>query len=495
MLSKFSSSQPVYSRLKGLKRSWVTYAVSCFLLFLGIRIGVGLLRGRSSQAEFVTQAVEQKTVPILITANGTVNPVRSINLSPKASGVVNTLLIEEGDRVEKGQVIAIMDDTNLRGDLLQMQGQLVQQEANLERLLAGERPEDIASAEATLAEAVANLQELKNGNRTEDIAQASARLQQAQATLQQSETTWVRYTELYSNGAISQEELEQRRTDRDVAQAQVKEAEEALTLQTAGTRSEQLKQAEARVEQQRQTVVALRAGNRIEDIDQAQGQVQAAQGNLQTVEAKLQDTQVVAPFDGVISQIYAEIGSFVSPSTSGGGGIDSSSSSILMLSSSRNQVWVNLPEAKIADIELGQSVIFQADAFPGETFKGEVEHIASQASVSQNVTSFEVKIAIDEQSAEKLRIGMNVEAQFEIGSLEQALLVPNAAVIKSSEGEGVYVLDSNGNPLFQSIQTGVTSGSQTEVITGLDGDEQVLISPPPDRTRARGFSFPPAPPQ
>ena len=90
---------------------------------------------------------------------------------------------------------------------------------------------------------------------------------------------------------------------------------------------------------------------------------------------------------------------------------------------------------------------------------------------------------------------MNVEAQFEIGNLEQALLVPNAAVVKRSDGEGVYVLNSDGQPEFQPIQTGVTSGSQTEIVAGLDGDEQVLISPPPEQRRSGGFAFPPRPPE
>ena len=490
MLSKFELHQPF--RFKG---AWIKFLLMGVLLLGGIRFGLGLLaERRSSDTEFLTQPVEQKTVPILITANGTVNPVRSINLSPKASGVVQTLLVEEGDRVETGQVIALMDNADLQGDLTQMQGQLIQQQANLQRLVVGERPENIANAEAALAEAEANLQELRNGNRAEDIAQAQARLQQSQATLQQRETTWARYQELYQAGAISQEELEQKQTDRDVARAQVKEAEEALTLQTAGTRSEQLSQAEARVEQQRQTVAALIAGNRVEDIDQAEGQVKAAQGSLQSIETKIRDTQIMAPFDGVISQIYAEIGSFVSPSISGSGGIDSSSSSILMLSSSRNQVWVNLPESQIADVELGQSVLFQADAFPGESFRGEVEHIATQASVSQNVTSFEVKVSIEQQAAEQLKIGMNVEAQFEIGSLDQALLVPNAAVVRRVEGEGVYVLSSDERtPTFQPIETGITAGSQTEVISGLNGNEQVLISPPAETEQRSGFNFPTAP--
>jgi HlyD family secretion protein len=74
------------------------------------------------------------------------------------------LLVKEGDIVRQGQVIAMMDDSSLRGELAQYQGQLLQQQANLQRLQAGSRPQDIAKAEAQLAEVRANLQQLKAGN-------------------------------------------------------------------------------------------------------------------------------------------------------------------------------------------------------------------------------------------------------------------------------------------------------------------------------------------
>ena len=474
------------------KSKWLWLMVS--IVLLGFGVGVMRLRvGRSSQTDFLTQSVERQTVPVVITANGTVEAARSINLSPKASGVVETLMVEEGDRVVEGQVIAMMDDANLQGDLIQTQGQLAQQEANLNRLMAGDRPEDIARAEAQLAEAEANLQELRSGNRAQDIAQAAARLQQSQATLQQRQTDLQRYEGLYAAGAISREALDQKRTDRDVAQSQLLEAEAALALQNAGSRPEQIEQAAARVEQQRQTVAALRAGTRSEDIAQARAQVQSAQGTLQTVETQLSDTEVVAPFDGVVTQIYAELGAFVSPSMAGGGSVSDASSSILLLSSDRNQIVVNLPESQIAKVEFGQAVTFQADAFPGESFTGRVEQIAVQASVTQNVTSFEVRVSIDEPGAKTLKIGMNVEAQFEIGNLEDALLVPNAAVVRRPDGEGVYVLGRDREPVFQAIETGATAGGQTEVISGLQGDEKVLISPPSEPSREDGFSFPPSP--
>jgi len=482
------ASFPTFS----LSRRWL-WALLSGLIFLGLVGGRHLLsRGRGLETNVLTQSVEKATIPVIITANGTVDAERSINLSPKSSGVVETLLVEEGDRVTEGQVVALMDDSNLRGELLQVQGQLAQQEANLARLVAGDRPEDIAIAEAQLAEAEANLRELRSGNRNQEIAQAEARLQSVQTTLQQRETNLQRYDSLFSSGAISREEVEQKRADRDVASAEVREAEESLALANAGSRDEQIAQAQARVEQQRQSVAALNAGNRSEDIEQARAQVLSAQGTLQTTEAKLQDTEIQAPFNGVVNQIYAELGAFVSPSVSGSVTESSSSSSILQLSSVRNEVVVNLPEAQISRIEIGQSVTIKADAFSGETFAGQVTQVAAQATVSQNVTSFEVRLSLALPEAEKLRVGMNVEAAFEVEVIEDALLVPNAAVVRGPEGEGVYVLERD-EPVFQTIQTGDTAQGKTEVISGLDGDEQVLISPPSETASEGGFQLPSPP--
>jgi FtsX-like permease family/Biotin-lipoyl like len=147
------------------------------LLGIFIAIGVGILVAKNSNlaptdkssSNTLTQTVERKTMPVKISANGTVKAYRSINLSPKTAGTIKTLLVKEGDRVRQGQVIAMMDDASLRGELSQYQGQLVQQQANLRRLQAGNRPQDIAKAEAQLAEVTANLHQLQAGNRRSNL--------------------------------------------------------------------------------------------------------------------------------------------------------------------------------------------------------------------------------------------------------------------------------------------------------------------------------------
>jgi HlyD family secretion protein len=497
MLKILFTLRSKFSPKLGWNWKHLRFGVPVLMILLGpMGLGAKMLDSATnnrSQSDVLTQQVERKTILISISANGTVNANRSINLSPKSAGVIKTLLVKEGDRVRQGQVIATMDDTNLRGQLTQMQGQLAQQEANLQRLIAGNRPEDIAKAEAQLAEAESNVQQLRSGNRPQEIAQSSARVQQARATLQQRQTDWRRYEQLYREGAISRQILDQKVTDRDVAETQVVEAEQALNLQNAGTRPEQIDQAQARVEQQIQTVAVLKVGNRTEDIDQARAQVQGASGALETIEAQLNDTNVVAPFDGIVLKKIAEVGSFVSPSVSGG--VGTSSSSIVTLAGDRMQVVVNLSEAQIAKVKLGQSVTIKADAVPGKSFTGKVDQIAPQASVTQNVTSFEVRATIEATGQSALKVGMNVETEFAVGRLENTLVLPNASVVRQAEGTGVYVLNSDRKPVFQPIQIGITAGNQTEVKSGLQGTEQVLLSPPAKASSSGGFGLPKAPPQ
>jgi HlyD family secretion protein len=471
---------------------WLRFGLPAVMIVTMFGVRPILTGGKQSAENLATQTVERQTLPMTITANGAVEAERSINLSPKSSGVIKSLLVKEGDRVRQGQVVAVMDDSNLRGQLTQMRGQLMQQEANLQRLRAGSRPEDIARGEAQLAETEANLQQLQTGNRSQEINQANAQLEQAKATLRLKESDLQRHEQLYNEGAISRQTLDQKATDRDVARTQVNAAEQTLSLQQAGARPEQITQAAARVRQQQESLAALRAGSRAEDIAQAEAQVESARGSLQTIEAQMQDLQVIAPFDGVVLKVGTNVGSFVSPSAMGGSG--SSSTSILTLAGDRNQVVTNVSESQIRNIKSGQTVTIKADAFPGETFNGKVVSIAPQASVSQNVTSFEVKVAID-SSNQKLKAGMNVEANFEVGKLENALFVPNAAVVRQAEGQGVYVLGSDRQPIFQKIETGLTTQGKTEVKSGLQGNEQVLVSPPPEKKKSGGIGFPPAPPQ
>lgn len=444
--------------------------------------GLGIYRtisaSKSTSSQMVTTTVQQKTLPIAISANGTIKPERTINLSPKTSGYLKQLLVKEGDRVQQGQIVAYMDNSNLQGQLTQARAQLAQQEANLNKLINGNRPEEIAQAQAQLSEAQANLRQQEAGNRPQEIAQAQAQLSKATADLRAAEDDLQRNQSLLNAGAISQQTVVQKRSVRDAAQAAVNQAQAALRLQQSGTRSEEITQARSQVEQRQQALNLLKAGSRPEDIAAARAQVESARGALQTIQTQLNDTVIKAPFTGVVTRKYADPGSFVTPTTAGSSVEGSASNSILTLASTY-QVVAYLDEANVARVKVGQPVKITADSYPDRTFNGTVSQVAAQATTTSNVTSFEVKVSLEPAAQQLLKVGTNVEAEFQVGQLNNAILVPSAAIVRQQNGTGVYVVGQDKKPVFKPIEIGTTVEEQTEVKSGLNRNDQVLVSFPP----------------
>ena len=491
-LSKLTDST---SSLPPIKKQRITKWLVGFLS-LSLLVGVSYLvhhqlvkQQQQANLRLAVVPLKRTNFSMTVSANGTVKPERSINLSPKTAGTLKRLLVKEGDYVKEKQVLAYMDDSNLQGQLTQEQGRLAQAKANLRKLMAGNRPQDIAQAQAKLEELKAKLRKLMTGNRFQDIAQAQARLERYQATLSQAKDDFQRNQKLHDAGAISRQALNQKRADFDSAQAQVAEAQQALSLQKAGTRQEDIDQARAEVKQQQQALSLQKAGTRQEDIDQARAEVISASGALQNIQTQIDDTLIRAPFDGVVIRKYADPGAFVTPMTAGSSVSSATSSSILALADT-NQVVANISESNISEIRVNQQVVIKADAYPGKTFAGRVSQIAAQATVEQNVTSFEVKVALFSDSKKLLRSGMNVSLEFNVGQLQNALTVPTIAVTRQQKVTGVFVARKNQPPVFTPITTGATVNNRTQVKTGLNGTENILISLPPQPQNQSGISFP-----
>ncbi|BAY82639.1 RND family efflux transporter MFP subunit [Calothrix parasitica NIES-267] len=437
---------------------------------------------QTARSKMLTVPVERETLPIIILANGTIEAKQSTNVSPDTSGRLKSLLVKEGDYVKVGQILARMDDSTLQGQLIQAQGSLASAQASLQKAIAGNRSQDIAQAQAQLEQAQANLQKAQAGNRPQDIAQAQARLKSAQASLTKAEDDFKRNQQLYNAGAISLQILNQQRSERDSAQASVNEAREALALQKAGTRTEDIEQLKAAVKEKQQALALQKAGTRTEDIEAARAQVTQQQGNLKTIQTQIENTVIRAPFSGIVTAKYADPGGFVTPTTSGSEVSSATSSSILSLASNY-QVVAKVAETDISKIKVGQSVTVIADAYSDKTFKGKVAEIAPQATVTSNVTSFEVKVDFTDPET-LLRPNMNVNAKFDAGKLSNVLVIPTVAILRQKSGTGVRVITEKGTK-FVPIKTGLTINGKTEVRSGLQGNEKVLLSAPSGSQRNR----------
>lgn len=413
------------------------------LLILGLLAGAGYAvyaqitaaNPKEGKRRGKTVAVEQVNLPVTIAANGTVQPERSVNISPKTSGRLKELLVKEGDRVEQGQILAYMDDSNFQGQLTQARGQVESAQANLQRLLAG--------------------------NRAQDIAQAQARVRDVEANLRRTEQTFQQNQQLFNTGAISRRELNNSLADRDSAIAQLAQNKQAFSLQQAGSRPE--------------------------EIAQARAQVTTAEGSLQTVQTQIADSVIRAPFSGVVTKKFADPGAFVAPTTSGSAVSSATSSSILSLASN-NQIMANVAESNIAQIKLGQSVEIKVDAYPGKTFVGKAIQLATQSTTVQNVTSFEVKSSVADPT-KLLRVGMSVDVEFKVGTLSDVLVIPTVAIVRQEGSSGVLVMageKGDRRSEFRPITTGVSVADKTVVLSGLQAGDRVMLSfPQGERPQSR----------
>jgi HlyD family secretion protein len=423
-----------------------------------------------------TIPVKAEPFTLRITATGVVTPIQSVNLSPKNAGVLKKLLVQQGDRVQKGQVIAYMDQQDLKGQMLQAQAGVSQAQAKLDQLQNGNRPEDKAQVRARLAQAEQQLQTLQNGNRPEEVEQARSQVAAAKARLELAKSKKVQYTQLKKAGAIATERFNEVMADARTAEADVAVAQQKLNLLAKGARQEDIQKARAGVSEVRAAYSLSLKGSRAEEIRAAQAQVSSAVGQLEVVQSKMADTLVRAPFAGIVTQKYATEGAFVTPTTSASSTSSATSTSIVALAQEL-EILAKVAEVDIGQIRVGQSVEINVDAYPNQVFNGRVRLVSPEAVVDQNVTTFQVRVAIL-TGQRQLLSGMNSDLTFLGQKVNDALVIPTVAIATQKGKTGVYIPGKENKPKFQDITIGTSVKRKTQVLNGLKPGQRVFIDYP-----------------
>ena len=412
---------PLLGKVKRPLR-WFLGVVATGTLVVGTTTYVVSDRNPQYDLEELTVPVKEQDLRVSIEASGTVVPVKSVNISPKNSGRIAELFVEQGDRVQQGEKLARMENEDYEAQLSQARANLNEAQARLEEAQAG-TPQEVEQAQA-------------------QVASAQSRFELAQQRRE-------RYQSLLEKGAISQDRFD-----------------EVL--------SEYLS-AQANLEQARRSLEQTRNTNRPE-INRLQAAVESAQAQYQEAQVQFQDTIIKAPFAGIITQKYATEGAFVTPTTSASSTASATSTSILAIAEGL-EVLAKVPEVDVGRIEVGQPAKIVADAYQGEVFRGEVKRVAPEAVVEQNVTSFEVLVTLFTGQS-KLRSGMNVDATFLGKQLQDALTVPTVAVVTQEGKTGVMVPGEDNQPQFQPVTLGLTISERTQILQGLESGERVFIDLP-----------------
>ena len=316
--------------------------------------------------------LQPANVPDLVEAVGTVRAAQSSDLASQMMGNIVEIRVHEGDHVRRGQVLAVIDESQPRA----------------------------AADRATAA----------------DIA-AQQQLVAADSDLALAESTLKRYQNLYEKKSVSPQEFDEVKARQQAARAR-------------------------------------------RDMAQAgQGQAQAALAEART---SLDYTRIRAPFDGVIAEKKADPGTLASPGMT-----------IFTVEDVRRyRLEATVNENDLRYVRTGQQVSVVIDALDNTGLEGKVVQIVPAADVASR--SFLVKIELPTDL--RLRSGLFGRAQFSRGE-RQALLIPRSAVVERGQLQGVFVLDQNQIASLRYITLGKQSGTDIEVLAGLQNGERLVVKP------------------
>ena len=209
-------------------------------------------------------------------------------------------------------------------------------------------------------------------------------------------------------------------------------------------------------------------------LKQARAQVMQSKASLNQYEEQLGYTTIVAPMDGVILSRDVEIGDAVSSIL-----VLGSTATLVMTEGDINEVYVQgkVDEADIAHVYMSQPARIKAESFRDRVFQGKVTKIAPLGVEKDNVTTFEVRVSIDNPGGE-LKANMTANAEILLDEHKGVLTVPeNAVIYDGQKSASVEVPDKKQKEGKRkvSVKVGLSNGSVTEIVSGLKEGEQVVL--------------------
>jgi HlyD family secretion protein len=393
------------------RRKRLIYSGIGLLLVLVIAGGlIAATRGGTKIDPSKLQKVEKGDLAKSVVATGKVTPITKVEVKSKASGIVKKLLVDYGDKVKKGQLLAQLDKEEI-------QAQVEQSRAAVE------------AAEASLTSSEADYERAKVDAEGPDVPLLKRAYDRAIGMAKQ--------------GVVSTSALEDAQ----------KNYELALNKQNVS----------------KAQVTVLKA-----KIAQSHGQLGQDRANLKQLEEQLSYTDIESPIDGIVLSRDVEMGDAVSSIL-----VLGSAATLVMTLGDTSQVYVKgkVDESDIGKVYLGQPARIKVESFKDKTFNGVVTKISPMGVEKDNVTTFEVRVSINNPGGE-LRAEMTANAEIILEEHKNVLQIPEGAIVYDKDKKAsVEVPDSRGKEGKKKIAVniGISNGAKTELLSGLKEGDQVVL--------------------
>ena len=378
--------------------------VLCVVSALSIGCGPGL-----ESPEYQVVTVQRGDLTIDITAVGNLTFACEEELTFEVGGTVGEVLVEVGDSVEEGQILAELDDTSiisLQQAVIQARLNLENDEENLEKAEDPYTELDVAQAEAAVANAKVALEaaqealeEAECPYTESDIAQAELAVINAEIALDRAQDNYERAWDRYVRNRSVPEwrrDYEQKQKELAVAEFDLAEAEDDLADMKAGAdpleveqKQKQLAVSQANLKEAEDDLAEMLGSVDSLEVELKQSEVASAQAVLDEAIESLEGATMVAPFAGIVTSVNVEAGEAV----------NADQVVIELVDPNKFETDILVSEMDIFNIRLGAQATIQVDAMSGISLPAEVTHISPIATIQQGVVNYKVKVEIESLQA------------------------------------------------------------------------------------------------
>ena len=454
-------------------RKTVTILIALFIIAcIAIPVVIGPLAGTTPGSLFGASGTQNKPTilktasidkgDLILTASATGSTVakRQAQIGFDQAGRVQEVLVQEGQTVEAGQLLARLDDSTQQANLQQAEYALKAAQAALDKLLRPVDSGDLANAEADVKTAQGQYSAIAGAVTLEQIKTYEVQYQQALAAAKNAEAL---RTE--AGGRYAQDDPNYQRYLAQVGTTTFSAEIARLRLEQAKA-GRSLVVATANIAYYQARLAQVKAGPKQADIDDAQAQLAVAQLQRDQAQHQLDKTRLLAPFAGVLIVVNVKAGEVKSGPV------------MVIMDNSEIYADVKVDESDIGKIGIGQPVELTLDALPDMTLTGKVQRIADIADSSTSVITYLVRVTLDPTSA-PVKVGMTANATFLVSEVRNVTRVPNL-YLKANRSTGqtvVNVANADGTFTEVVVKLGVQGSDYSEVIEGLyEGDTVALLA-------------------
>ena len=498
-----------------LKKNWKWLVP---VLCVAVAGGVFLLRPQQAKpasvdASYTEAAPERRDVTNTLSGTGTLNPANTYTVKSLVDGKVLTGTIEEGNIVEESNVLYTIDSSDAstnfeKAEIAMQQAQRSYDKVVDRQYVRAEVAGVVSSLKVTKGDEVTSGQEvavIRDSSRmlltlefpAADAANFSVGQSAAvtlDGTFEQLDGT---VTSVSGTDALSAGNLLTRTvtitvknagglTTAQAATASINgvssigsatfayQAERTLTAQAAGTVTSINVQEGSEVAKD-DIILGLSGDDLTESIQSASESLRSAEISMQNLQDAMNNYTITAPISGTIIEKDAKVGDAVK----------AGDTLCIVYDLSYLEMRINVDELQISSISVGQQVQITADAVPDKTYVGTVTRVSMKGTANGGTTTYPVSIRIDDTDG--LRPGMNANAEIVVAEAKNALVVPNAAVMRGS-----YVLVTKDSPsaanadttmeapegfVYVPVKTGVSDDDYTQIVSGIQEGDTIGYDP------------------